>query len=288
MSGRLTVALMHVLAWLPLPLLRALGWMLGRVIFLFPTSRRKVALRNLALCFPDESEAQRTRWAREAFVYFCQSGLDRSWVWLRSPELVRKRITLSGPVQAMNEAEGTIIFTPHFFGLDAAGTRLALETTKKVTSIYTTQPNSVLDEWMKQSRARFGDVQMLNRRDGIRPIISALRKGGILFLLPDMNFGPEESIFVPFFGVPAATVPSLSRFAGMGKAKVLPAVAKLTRTGYHIELKPVWENFPTDDVEADTALMNQRLEGWIRDMPSQYFWVHKRFKTRPEGLPPIY
>lgn len=288
MSGRITVALMHVFAWLPLPVLRAVGWALGRVIFLFPTSRRKVALKNLELCFPDESAAQRKRWAQEVFVHFCQSSLDRSWVWLRSADLVRKRIALKGPIQAMNDDAGTIIFTPHFFGLDAAGTRLALETTKKVTSIYTTQPDSVLDDWMKQSRARFGDVQMLNRRDGIRPIISALRKGGILFLLPDMNFGPEESIFVPFFGVPAATVPSLSRFAAMGKAKVMPAIAKMTPQGYEIEVKPIWQNFPTQDVQADTALMNERLQEWIKAMPSQYFWVHKRFKTRPPGEPSIY
>src|SRR5690606_29258336 len=115
-----------------------------------------------------------------------------------------------------------------------------------------------------------------------------LRKGGLLYLLPDMDFGRDQTIFVPFYGVQAATVPSLSRFARLGKAKVVPVVAKLTPGGYEIRVLPAWQNFPTDDVEADTALMNERLQGYIDTMPSQYYWVHRRFKTRPEGEPPIY
>jgi KDO2-lipid IV(A) lauroyltransferase len=103
-----------------------------------------------------------------------------------------------------------------------------------------------------------------------------------------MNFGPEESIFVPFFGEPAATVPSLSRFAKLGRARVLPVVTRMTFSGYEVEVLKAWDDFPTDDAQADTALMNQRLETYIQDMPAQYFWVHKRFKTRPEGADPIY
>jgi len=131
-------------------------------------------------------------------------------------------------------------------------------------------------------------VITLNRVDGIKPIVAGLRKGGLLYLLPDMDFGRDQTIFVPFYGVQAATVPSLSRFARLGKAKVVPVVSKLTPGGYEIEVLPQWQNFPTDDVEADTALMNTRLQGYIDTMPSQYYWVHRRFKTRPEGEPPIY
>ena len=290
MMARLVIGLMYVFAWLPLPLLRALGWLLGQVLFVLVAPRRKVVLRNLELCFPEVAPARRKRWARQSFVYFCQTWMDRGWVWLRSPEVVRRRIRLDGALEHLGDTEdcGTILFTPHFYGLDAAGTRLALETTRTVTSIYTTQPNAGIDAWMKASRARFGDVHMLNRRDGIRPIVAALRKKGILFLLPDMNFGPEESIFVPFFGVAAATVPSLSRFAQLGRARVVPVVAQVTPTGYHVRMLPAWENFPSGDATADTARMNEQLEGWIREMPAQYFWVHKRFKTRPPGESPVY
>jgi KDO2-lipid IV(A) lauroyltransferase len=103
-----------------------------------------------------------------------------------------------------------------------------------------------------------------------------------------MNFGPEESIFVPFFGEPAATVSSLSRFAKLSRARVLPVVTRMTASGYEVEVLKAWNDFPTDDAYADTVLMNKRLETYIQEMPAQYFWVHKRFKTRPEGADPIY
>lgn len=279
---------MHLIAWLPLPLLRGLGWLLGQVLFVLVRPRRAVALKNLALCFPDVDVRTRKRWARQSFVYFCQTWLDRSWLWTRSAEVVRQRIKVSG-ADVLDDNAPLVLFTPHFYGLDAAGVRLALEKPDKpVTSIYTIQPNPVIDAWMKRCRTRFGNVRMLNRRDGIRPILSALRKGGLLYLLSDMNFGPEESIFVPFFGQPAATVPSLSRFARMGQAKVAAVIAKVTAQGYEVTLTRVWENYPTDDMHADTARMNQHLEEWIRQMPAQYFWVHKRFKTRPPGMPQVY
>jgi KDO2-lipid IV(A) lauroyltransferase len=109
-----------------------------------------------------------------------------------------------------------------------------------------------------------------------------------LCLLPDMNYEPKESVFVPFYGVPAATVPSLSRVARLGRAKVIVMVARITSQGYEIEISPAWSDFPTDDLVADTALMNLRLQTYIDRSPAQYYWVHKRFKDRPEGEAPPY
>ena len=103
-----------------------------------------------------------------------------------------------------------------------------------------------------------------------------------------MNFGPNESLFVPFYGVRAATVPSLSRFARLGRAKVVPVITRMTATGYRVEVLPAWQDFPTDNLPADTALMNQRLQDYIDSMPDQYYWVHKRFKDRPAGEPSVY
>jgi KDO2-lipid IV(A) lauroyltransferase len=103
-----------------------------------------------------------------------------------------------------------------------------------------------------------------------------------------MDFGAEESVFVPFYGVQTATVPSLSRFARLGRAKVVPLLPRLTRTGYEVQVLPAWEDFPSDDPVADTARMNARLRDYIATMPAQYFWVHKRFKTRPAGAPSLY
>ncbi len=139
-----------------------------------------------------------------------------------------------------------------------------------------------------QGRQRFGDVRMLNRDDGVKPILNSLRQGGLLYLLPDMDFGPNESIFVPYYGVQTATVPSLSRFARLGRAKVVGMVTRLTPSGYVAEITPAWEHFPSGDVQADTAHMNQELESYIATMPGQYYWVHKRFKTRPPGEASVY
>ena len=288
MSGRLGVWLMGLLAYLPLPVLRGLGWVLGRILFVLVVPRRKIALRNLALCFPQASPAQHRAWAREAFVVFCQTFLDRSWLWSAPREVVLRRVKLQG---ALHELEGdtpTIIFAPHFYGMDAGGLALPLHTTRAFTSIFSTHPNPALDAGFMRGRQRFGDVRMLNRADGVKPIISSLRKGGLLYLLPDMDFGPNESIFVPFYGMQAATVPSLSRFARLGRAKVVGMVTRLTPEGYVAEITPAWEHFPTDDVAFDTARMNRELERYINPIPGQYYWVHKRFKTRPPGEPSVY
>ena len=122
----------------------------------------------------------------------------------------------------------------------------------------------------------------------MKPIVALVKAGNPLYLLPDMDFGAKDAFFVPFFGVPAATVPSLPRFARLGRAKVVPVLTRMTPQGYEVQMLPAWADYPTNDVEADTALMNQRLQDYILRMPEQYFWVHKRFKTRPEGVAEVY
>ena len=288
MMGRLGVGVMRLLARLPLSVLRGLGWLIGRTLFVLAAPRRRVALRNLALCYPDVSEQQRRVWAQETFVVFCQSWLDRSWLWFAPREVVLARVKLTG---ALDELEGdtpTIIFAPHFYGMDAGGSALTLHTSRAFTSIFSTHPNPAVDAWFREGRQRFGDVRMLNRNDGVKPIISNLRKGGLLYLLPDMDFGRNDSLFVPFYGVQAATVPSLSRFARLGRAKVIAMVTRLTPTGYCAEITASWPAYPSEDVQADTARMNAHLQSYIDASPGQYYWVHKRFKTRPEGEASVY
>ncbi|VWX58097.1 KDO2-lipid IV(A) lauroyltransferase [Burkholderiales bacterium 8X] len=291
-SARLGIGFMRALAHVPLPVVRGVGAVLGRVLHTLAVPRRRVVDINLALCFPDKPADERRRIARETFVYVAQSWLDRSWLWHAPEEVVASRLEVVGAVPEIEEiAHGTepmILFAPHFYGLDAAATALTMHTARPSTTIYTTQRDPLVDEWIREGRKRFGNVEALNRVDGIKPIVAGLRKGGLLYLLPDMDFGREQTVFVPFYGVQAATVPSLSRFARLGRAKVVPIVAKLTPKGYSIEVLPAWANFPTDDATADTALMNRRLEGYIDSMPAQYYWVHRRFKTRPDGETAVY
>ena len=288
MTGRMGVWFMRLLAHVPLPLLRGLGWLIGRVLFVLAAPRRRVALRNLALCYPEATARQRRQWARESFVVFCQSWLDRSWLWFAPREVVQRRVTLQGALHELDGDAPTIIFAPHFYGMDAGGSALTLRTQRAFTSIFSTHPDPAVDAWFREGRQRFGDVRMLNRNDGVKPIIANLRKGGLLYLLPDMDFGRNDSLFVPFYGIPTATVPSLPRFARLGRAKVIAMVTRLTPTGYCAEITPAWPDYPSADVEADTALMNAHLQRYIDVSPGQYYWVHKRFKTRPEGEPSVY
>ena len=289
MISHLGILFMRAIAPLPLPWLRALGYVLGLVLHALVWSRRRVVDVNLRLCFPHWNEAQRRKVARDTFVHVAQSFIDRAWLWHADPEVVRRRVVLTGAVRELAGNAPTIVFAPHFVGLDAGVTGLTQQLPRRFIGIYTRQSNPVVDAWVLKGRHRFGiDPRPMSRNEGVREIISALRDGDIMYLLPDMNFGPEESIFVPFYGVPAATVPSLSRFARLGRAKVVPVITRMRRGGYEVRVHEAWAGFPSGDAEADTALMNTRLEGYIDEMPSQYYWVHKRFKTRPPGEPTVY
>jgi len=282
------ILFMRALALLPLGLVRALGGLLGRLLFVLARSRRRIALTNLRLCFPQLGEAERVALARRNFVYFAQAFLDRSWLWHGEPALVRRRLRITGAVQDLTRDGAVVMFAPHFYGMDAGGSAVMQQIDRPACTIYSTQNNAVVDEWMRRGRQRFGDATLLSRTEGVKPIVRALREGKMLYLLPDMDLGPLESVFVPFYGVPTATVPSLSRFAKLGQARVVPVVTRLTSFGYEVRVHPAWTDYPTADATADAALMNQRLQGYIDEMPEQYYWVHKRFKTRPPGEPSLY
>lgn len=288
MISRLGILFMRAIAPLPLGWIRAFGHAIGLVLYVLVVSRRKVVDVNLRLCFPQWSEAQRRRAAREVFVRVAQAWFDRAWLWHADPEVVRSRLSVSGAVGELAGQDPVILFCPHFVGLDAGVTALSQQVPRRYVGIYTRQSDPVIDAWVRQGRFRFGGARPMSREEGVRDIIAVLRAGGVMYLLPDMNFGPEESVFVPFYGVPAATVPSLSRFARLGRAKVVPVITRLTREGYEVRLLESWKGFPSGDTVADTALMNERLQGYIDQMPAQYYWVHKRFKTRPPGEPGVY
>lgn len=288
MLTRILLELIRWLSYLPLAWLRALGYVLGLALYVLIPSRRRVVWTNLALCFPTWSRRDiRTR-AVQTFVHFAQAWLDRGWLWHGAPAVTLRRLRLTGAVAELQGSLPTVIFAPHFVGLDAGWTALTQQIPRQFTTIYTDQANKVSDAWILAGRKRFGSARLFGRIEGVKPILAALKNGEPLYLLPDMNFGPEESVFVPFYGVDAATVPSLSRFARLGRAKVVPVISCMTPQGYEIKVLPAWENFPTGDLVADTALMNLRLQGYIDAMPSQYYWVHKRFKDRPAGVAPPY
>jgi Kdo2-lipid IVA lauroyltransferase/acyltransferase len=281
------------LRFLPLSVLRALGAGLGYLLYVLLADRRYTVQTNLGLCFPEWSAHEQSRKTREVFIYFAQSWLDRFWLWHSPEALLDKRLRIVG---TLSEDEPTVIFAPHFVGLDAGWTALNLLTNRRYATIYAAQSNVSLDAWVKAGRARCSDDMreplLIDHHVGVRPIIQAVRRGEPLYLLPDMNYEPLDSFFVPFFGVPAATLPVLPRYAKLGgkagvPAKVIPVVTRMTKSGYDIEIHPAWENYPSGDseanLEADTRRMNAELESYVRSMPAQYYWVHRRFKDQPGG-----
>ena len=288
LANWLGLGFMRLLARLPLTWIRALGWLLGRVLHAVAGRRRKIALTNWALCFPDQPAAEREAAVRRHFVLFAQAWLDRGWLWEGSAEQVRSRLRLRGAVHELQSTAPTLLFAPHFVGMDAGWIGLTAHVERRFCGLYARQRNPVMDQWMAEGRRRFGEPHIVAKSAGLKALVSALRAGEPLYLLPDMDYGTRDSVFVPFFGVQTATLMSLSRLARLGRARVVPVVSRLTREGYEVTVMSPWADYPTDDPEADTAAMNLYLEGFIRRAPEQYYWVHKRFKTRPEGEPSFY
>ena len=276
------VGFLWLLHWLPLHVLRGLGWVLGRVLFVLGRERREVALINLRLCFPEKTEAEREVLARKHFVVFSRAVLDRTLGWWASKERIERIVRISG-VENLTDPEGkpVILLSPHFVGLDAGASRISMCVVG--CSVYSNQTNPVLNKLLYDGRKRFNDTLLLSRQDGMRRIVKALKDGYPFYYLPDMDFGPRDSIFVPFFGIQTATIPAVSRLVRMTGAKVVACITRQVPDGYEVEVMPAWENFPGESVEADTAYVNRFIESQVLRMPEQYFWLHKRFKTRPAG-----
>lgn len=282
------VLFMRMIAPVPLRWVRGMGWLLGLVLYLLIWPRRKVVRVNLALCFPTMPQAERRRLERQVFIRFAQAWLDRSWLWHGSREQLTQRLTITGDVKALREEPRLVLFSPHFVGLDAGGVAITKDQIRLLCSIYSSQRNEVVDDWILRGRQRFGGLRLFARMEGVREIATQVGAGEALYLLPDMDFGTHGAEFVPFFGVNAATVTSLSRFSRLCKAKVITLSNRMTPEGYEVNFSSPWRDFPSRDARADTERMNRELQALVLAIPDQYYWVHKRFKTRPAGEPSVY
>jgi KDO2-lipid IV(A) lauroyltransferase len=285
------LGLLWLLHWLPLPVLAALGVALGRVAHVVSKPRRRIALRNLALCFPDMPPAERERLVRRHFEWFMRSALERCVLWYAPVSRLRRLIQVEGDVGfAQRTGQPVMWLVPHFVGLDIAAVAAQLFQPRQVVSMYQVQSNPVFEDAMKRGRLRFNGGVLLARSERALALVKAIKKGLVFINLPDMDFGLRDAAFVPFFGVPAATLLAPSRLAKSLGMTVQPIVAEMLPggRGYRVRFCEPWAHFPTDDAVADTAGMNRWIESEILRNPAQYLWVHKRFKTRPEGEPSLY
>ena len=291
MGARLLLGLLWLLHCLPLGAQALLGRALGRLLFVVAGKRRRIALRNIALCFPEQSAAQHEALAREHFQWLGRSILERGVLWYASPERLKRLIHVEGDVGLAERSERPVMWlAPHFMALDVAGASVLLFQKRKGISIYQEQSDPVMDAAMRRGRLRLGNAEIFPRDEAGKALFRAIRRGDGFFNLPDMDFGERDAAFVPLFGIPAATLLAPSRLARALGMVVQPVLADILPggAGYRVRFMPAWEHFPTDDPIADTAAMNRWIEAQIRANPAQYLWVHKRFKTRPAGEPSLY
>lgn len=291
LGARAAIGLLWLLHWLPLPLLAALGRGLGALLWRLAGSRRRIALRNLELCFPEKSASEREALAREHFGWMGRSILERGLIWFASRERLLRLMEFEGDIKQAERSEQPVMWLlPHFAGLDWAAPALMLGQSRPGVDVYQRQSNAVFDKALMKGRGRFGQNAFVDRHDGIRPVIKLIRKGYGFVNAPDMDFGRDDSAFVPFFGVPACTLLAPAKMAASLGMTVLPLILlmKPGGQGYRVLAPPPLEGFPSGDALADTAQLNRWLEARIREAPAQYLWVHKRFKTRPEGEASLY
>jgi KDO2-lipid IV(A) lauroyltransferase len=289
--ARAVLGLLWLLQGLPLAVQAGLGRGLGRLLHALAGSRRRVALRNVELCLPALDRAARERLVRAHFAWLARSLIERGLLWYGSTARLKSLIHIEGDVGFAERSDKPVMWlVPHFVALDVAGVATQLFQGRNVVSIYQAQSNAVFDAAMRSGRLRFGQGQVFARSERALPLVRAIRRGSVFFNLPDMDFGAREAAFVPFFGMSAATLLAPARMARSLGMIVQPVVGEILPggQGYRVRFLPPWDDFPGDDDVAATTRMNRWIEDEIARNPAQYLWVHKRFKTRPEGEPGVY
>lgn len=289
MLVRLGVLILWLIHFLPFRIIVAIGNGIGSLLYLVAGERRRVGQINLRLCFPGMSEEERGRLLRDHFRMFARGLIERSILWWSSAEYISSLIRVEG-IEHFEAIGGrpSILLTPHFVGMDAGGQWVAQQV--DTVCMYANQKNVYMTELLLKKRARFRNQRLYSRQQGLRPIIKGMRAGMPFIYPPDQDQGVKDGVFVPFFGVQAATMTSVSRIAQMTGAKVVPSITRVLpgAGGYVLTFYPAWENYPSGDEVLDARRMNEFIEQRILEMPEQYFWLHKRFKNRPEGAERYY
>lgn len=288
---RALIILLWLTHWLPLWILGPIGESLGSLLFIIMKPRRHITLTNLRLCFPHKTEAERIQLARRHFQAYARSVLERSVLWWASETRLKRLIKIDSelPLDTLH-AGPTILLCPHFVCLEIPGIALVLNSALSICTIYTRQQDPLVDAALRKGRSRFRPVKLFSREESIKPIMRAMREGYPFIMLPDMDFGSKDSEFVPFFGISTATLTATARIAAATKANVIPMIATFLPRyrGWKVTFYPVWENYPGSDIIEATRRMNAFIEARVLEAPAEYFWVHKRFKTRPPGEPDVY
>ena len=284
------LVLMRLLSHLPLRAIWLLGAAVGTMLYALHASRRHVARRNLERCFPQLGPRQCEQLVRRHFRALGQTLLDNGIAWWASKRRLKRLFRIRGREhydRALARGQNIILLVPHFLGLEVAVSRLALE--RPMVTVFRHPDNVPLRVLVERGRKRFG-LRLIEHNQPFTALVRAVKSGMPLYYLPDQDAGRRNAVFAPFFGIPSSTFAALGRLARMTDAVVIPCIAhqRPHGRGYEIVFHPPLKNFPTGDAVTDATRMNAEIEKVVRKWPDQYFWVHKRFKTRPEGEPGFY
>jgi len=285
----LGMGLLWLVVQLPYRWLLVLGRGLGGLMYHLAGSRRRIAARNLELCFPELSVGERQRLLRENFASTGMTFFEMAISWWWPVERLKRLGTVEG-LEHLRHAEadgqGVILMALHFTTLEMGGALLCMQ--QDMYGMYRAHKNPLFDFIQRHGREQrlLGAIE----RDDVRGMLKVLRAGGVVWYAPDQDYGAQRSLFVPLFGVQAATVTATSKFARLGRARVVPFTQTRLAdgSGYKVTVHPALADFPGESEEADCLRINQWIEQAIRLQPEQYLWAHRRFKTRPAGEPKLY
>lgn len=285
----LAIGLMRLCAWLPWRAKLAVGKAIGLSAWYLAKRRRHITETNLRLCFPEKNADERRALVRETFIANGIGILETATGWCRDPEHLRHRVAFKGQehmARVQAQGKGALIIGVHFSTLDLGGALHSLFF--PADAVYRPHDNPLFERFMTRARKRiFGTA--IDRHD-LRGVVRRIKSGHHVWYSPDMDFGRGVSVFAPFFGVDAATIKLTAKIARLTGAPVMPLMFHRNpdnRT-YTLEYLPPLEDFPSGDEVTDAARINAFIEHAIRKRPEQYLWLHRRFKTRPEGQASVY
>lgn len=286
MTTRLLLTLLWLIHGLPLRAIAALAVPLGYLAARGKSAR--TTLINLHACFPELSPRERALLARQHLTALIRSVLELGILWWSPAARIQSLVRFKNAHFVTEATRPVICLSPHTTGLEMQGALIGMHF--RGVGFFTPHKDPLIDQQLRRSRDRLGDVIMLERKKGLRPLVRAIRDGRLLYFLPDMDFGEANAHFVPFFGIPAATVPTLPWLVRQCGAVVIPCACHRlpNHRGYEVEFFPPWENFPSTDLDQDLLRMNQFIEEQARRNPPEYYWSHKRFRTRPDPSAPYF
>ncbi|TDN68183.1 lipid A biosynthesis lauroyl acyltransferase [Paraburkholderia sp. BL10I2N1] len=290
LGAKFAIGLLKLFALLPYGLVARFGDGLGWLLYQIPSRRKRIVHINLKLCFPEWSDERREDVAQEHFRHAIRSYLERSVQWFGSAKKLEKLVHVDSAIDLDDpDLPPTLFLGFHFVGIEAGSIFLNYSLHRTCGSLYQPMSNQELEAIAKAARGRFS-AEMASRADSARVVLRWLRDRKPVMLGADMDYGTRNSTFVPFFGVPTCTLTAVGRLAKVGHAQVVPFIGEVLPNykGYRLKVFKPWDNYPTGDDDLDARRMNAFLEEQIPHMPEQYYWVHKRFKTRPPGEPGFY